>query len=66
MCRMSSSRYDHYRRTSSEPGGSLLAWLRELWSRRRPQPAEAEVVPFPAQAAQRADPKADRGGSKAA
>ena len=65
MCRMSSSEYDRYRRTSAE-GRSLLAWLRELWSRRRPRPAEAEVVPFPAEAAKRADPKADRSGPKAA
>ena len=47
MCRMSSSQYDRYRRTTSEPKRSLFAWLRELWSRRRPQPAAAEVVPFP-------------------
>jgi hypothetical protein len=66
MCRMSSSQYDLYRRTRSEGGRSLFAWLRELWSRPRPQPADAEVVPFPAAAAQRADPKADRGGPKAA
>jgi hypothetical protein len=66
MCRMSSSQYERYRRTSSEPGRSLFAWLRELWARRRPTPAEAEVVPFPAEAAKRADRKADRGGSKAA
>jgi hypothetical protein len=66
MCRLSSSEYDHYRRTNSEPGRSLIAWLRELWAQRRPKPAAAEVVPFPAEAAKRADSKAERGGSKAA
>ena len=34
MCRLSSSQYDLYRRTNSEPGRSLFAWLRELWTRR--------------------------------
>lgn len=66
MCRMSSSQYDLYRRTNSEPGRSLFAWLRELWSRRRPKPAEAEVVPFPIEAAKRADAQSDRRGSRAA
>jgi hypothetical protein len=42
-----------------------LAWLRELWARGRPKQA-AEVLPFPSEAAKRADPKAERGGSKAA
>jgi hypothetical protein len=49
MCRM--SQYDSYRRTTSEPERSLFAWLRELWSRRQPRPATAEVVPFPTEAA---------------
>jgi hypothetical protein len=66
MCRLSSSEYDLYRRTNSEPGRSLFAWLRELWAQRRPKPAAAEVVPFPAEAAKRADPKSECGGSKAA
>ena len=66
MCRMSSSQYDRYRRTSSDPGRSLFAWLRELWSGRRPQPAAAEVVPFPTEAAKRTEPEADRTGPKAA
>jgi hypothetical protein len=68
MCRMSSSDYDLYRRTDSKPGRSLLAWLRDLWRPRQPQveQAEAEVVRFPAEAVARADPKAGRGGSKAA
>lgn len=65
MCRLSSSEYDLYRRTNSEPRRSLLAWLRELW-RRRPATPPAEVVPFPTEAAKPADPKAERGGSKAA
>jgi hypothetical protein len=63
---MSSSEYDRYRRTSAEPGGSLLAWLRELWSRRRPQRATAEVVPFPTEAAKRTEAEAERTGPKAA
>jgi hypothetical protein len=66
MCRLSSSEYDHYRRTNSEPGRSLFAWLRELWTQRRPKPAAAEVVPFPTEAAKRADAGAERKGSKAA
>jgi hypothetical protein len=66
MCRLSSSQYDHYRRTDPERGRSLLAWLRELWARGRPKPAAAEVLPFPSEAAKRADPKAEHGGSKAA
>ncbi len=66
MCRLSSSQYDLYRRTNSEPGRSLFVWLRELWARRRSKPAAAEVVPFPSEAAKRADPEADRSGSKAA
>ena len=66
MCRMSSSQYERYRRTNAEGGRSLLAWLRELWPGRRPQPAAAEVVPFPTEAAKRAEPEADRTGPKAA
>jgi hypothetical protein len=66
MCRLSSSQYDLYRHTNSEPGRPLFAWLRELWTRRRSKPAEAEVVPFPAATAKRTDAKAERGGSKAA
>lgn len=68
MCRMSSSQYERYRRTQSQSDRSLFAWLRELWSRPRPKPAAAaaEVVPFPVEAAKRADQKADRGGPKAA
>jgi hypothetical protein len=65
---MSSSEYERYRRTQSQGGRSLFAWLRELWSRPRPKPgaAEAEVVPFPVEAATRADRKSERGGPKAA
>jgi hypothetical protein len=55
MCRM--SQYDSYRRTTSEPERSLFAWLRELWSRRQPRPATAEVVPFPTEAAKRPEPE---------
>jgi hypothetical protein len=66
MCRLSSSEYDLYRRTNSEPGRSLFAWLRELWARPRPEPAAAEVVPFPTEAAKRVAADAERKGSKAA
>jgi hypothetical protein len=66
MCRLSSSEYDLYRRTSVKPGRSLFGWLRDLWRPRRPQVEEAEVVPFPAEAAVRADQEADRRGSRAA
>jgi hypothetical protein len=66
MCRLSSSEYDLYRRTSAKPGRSVLEWLRDLWRPRRPQVEEAEVVPFPAEAAASADPEADRRRSRAA
>jgi hypothetical protein len=66
MCRRSSSEYDLYRRTSARPRRSLFGWLRDLWRPRQPQVEEAEVVPFPAEAAVRADQEADRRGSKAA
>jgi hypothetical protein len=68
MCRRSSLEYDlYYGRTSAKPGRSLLAWLRDLWRPRRPQVQEAEVVPFPAEAAPpRADQEAGRRGAKAA
>ena len=66
MCRLSSSQYDLYRRTNSESGRSLFAWLRELWTRRWSKLAAAEVVPFPSEAAKRADREATRRGSKAA
>jgi hypothetical protein len=66
MCSRSSSDYDLYGRTSARPGRSLIGWLRDLWRPRRPQVQEAEVVPFPAEAAARAGQEADRRGSKAA
>ena len=68
MCRMSSSEYDLYRRTSARSGRSLFGWLRDLWRRPRPQvqEAEAEVVPFPAGAVTDRGQKADRSGPKAA
>jgi hypothetical protein len=66
MCRLSSRQYRLYRRTNAAPKRSLFVWLRELWLRRRPKPAEAEVVPFPTAASKRADQAADRGGPKAA
>ena len=68
MCWQSSSKYDPYGHTSARPGRSLLGWMRDIWRPRQPQvrEAEAEVVPFPADAAVRADSKADRGVPKAA
>ena len=66
MCRHSHSEYDLYRRTNTKPRRSLFGWLRDLWRPHRPQVEEAEVVPFPAEAAVRADQEADRSGTKAA
>ena len=66
MCSRTSSDHDLYGRTSARPGRSLFGWLRDLWRPRRPQVQDAEVVPFPAEAAARADQEADRRGSKAA
>ena len=66
MCRLSSSEYDLHRRTSAKPGRSLFGWLRELWRPRPPQVKEADVVPFPAEAAASADQQADRRRSEAA
>jgi hypothetical protein len=66
MCWRSSSEYDLYGRTSARPGPTLLGWLRDLWQPRQSQVQEAEVVPFPAEAAARADRKAGRKVSKAA
>jgi hypothetical protein len=71
MCRR--SEYDLYARTSSKPARtdskparSLVEVLRDLFRPRRPQVAQAEVVPFPAEVATRTDKQADREGSKAA
>lgn len=66
MCRLSSSQYDFYGRTSVRPRRSLFGWLRDLWRPRQPQVEEAEVVPFPAEAAARVDQEAGGRGSKAA
>jgi hypothetical protein len=66
MCRLSSSEYDLYRRTSAKPGRSLFGWLRDLWRPRRPQVEEGEVVAFPAEAAASAPQEADRRRSRAA
>ena len=65
------SEYDLYRRTSSKsvsskPARSLMEVLRELFWPRRPQVAQAEVVPFPAEATARTDKEVDREGTKAA
>jgi hypothetical protein len=71
MCRR--SEYELYARTiskpartNSKPARSLVEVLRDLFRPRRPQVAQAEVVPFPAEVATRADKEADREGSKAA
>ena len=71
MCRR--SEYDLYARTSSKPAltnakpaRSLAEVLRDLFRPLRPQVAQAEVVPFPAEVAARTDKEADRKGSKAA
>jgi hypothetical protein len=71
MCRR--SEYDLYARRSSntartisKPGRSLVEVLRDLFRPRRPQVAQAEVVPFPAELATRTDEEAGREGSKAA
>jgi hypothetical protein len=71
MCRR--SEYDLYARgssniarTNSEPARSLVELLRDLFRPRRPQVAQAEVVPFPAELATRTDKEAGREGSKAA
>ena len=66
MCRLSSSEYDLYRRTSTRSGRSLLGWLRDLWRPPRPQVKDAEVVPFPAEAVTHPGQEADRSGPKAA
>jgi hypothetical protein len=66
MCRLSSSEYDVYGRTSARPGRSLFGWLRDLWRPRVPQAEEAEAVPFPAAAAASADQTPDRNRSRAA
>jgi hypothetical protein len=65
MCRLSSSEYDLYGRTTPGPGRSLFAWLRELWRPRQPKVKEAEVIPFLAETAP-AEQEADHRGSKAA
>ena len=71
MCRRSD--YDLYERrsanatrTNSKPARSLVELLRDLFRPRRPQVAQAEVVPFPAELATRTDKEACREGSKAA
>ena len=66
MCRLSSSEYDLYRRTSAKPGRSLLGWLRDLWRPRPPRVEEAEVVPFAPETAERVNQEADHRRSKAA
>ena len=53
-------------RTHSKPARSLVEVLRDLFRPRRPQVAQAEVIPFPVEVATRTDKGADRKGSKAA
>jgi hypothetical protein len=65
------SEYDLYRRpssrsVSSKPTHSLIEVLRDLFRPRQPQVAQAEVVPFPAEATARTDKEVDREGTKAA
>jgi hypothetical protein len=70
------SEYDVYARSSSKPARSkparskparsLVEVWRDLFWPRRPQVAQAEVVPFPAEVATRTDKEAGREGSKAA
>jgi hypothetical protein len=71
MCRR--SEYDLYRRTSSKlaptdskPARSLVEVFRDLFRPRRPQVAQAELIPFPAEVESRTDQQADREGAKAA
>jgi hypothetical protein len=71
MCRR--SEYDLYvrasskpARTNSKPARSLVEMLRDLFRPRRPEVEQAQVVPFPAEAATRNDQGAVREGSKAA
>ena len=73
MCWRSASDYDLYARTisrrlrpSSKPERTLVEVLRDLIRPRRPQVAQAEVVPFPAGAAVGTGNAVDRKGSKAA
>jgi hypothetical protein len=53
-------------RTNSKPARSLVEVLRDLFRPRRPQVAQAEVVPLRAEVATRTDKEAGREGSKAA
>jgi hypothetical protein len=60
MCRLSASEYDISARTSSKPvsskpARSLVEVLRDLFRPRRPQVAQAEVVPLRAGGASRTD-----------
>jgi hypothetical protein len=71
MCRR--SEYDLHARASSKPARrnskparSLVEVLRDLFRPRRPQVAQAEVVPFPAEVATGTDKEPGREGSKAA
>jgi hypothetical protein len=65
MCGRAFSEYDLHRHTSAKPGRSLIEWLRDLWRPRQPQVPEAEVIPFPAEAA-RAAQESDRWDARAA
>jgi hypothetical protein len=65
------SEYDLYARTSSKPvrskpARSLVEVLRDLFRPGRPPVEPAEVVPFVAERAARADKEVDRDSSKAA
>jgi hypothetical protein len=52
--------------TNSKPARSLVEVFRDLFRPRRPQVAQAEVVPFPVEVATSTDTEAAREGSKAA
>lgn len=65
------SEYDLYTRTSSKPANSrparsLVEVLRDLFRPRRPQVAQADVVPLRAEVASRSDEEVEREGSRAA
>jgi hypothetical protein len=73
MCWRSASDFDLYARraakpvrTTSKPARSLVEVWRDLFRRRRPQVAPAEVVRFPAGAAAGTDEAGEREGAKAA
>lgn len=65
MCGRAISDYELHRQTSARSRRSLVEWLRSLWRPRQPQVEEAEVIPFPAEAARTAQ-ESGRKGARAA